>query len=1483
MSNTIELKPASITDFNTVDKEALLSHREKMLQFSENNGIDIPIGKTKDSQNAKLHLGCDDIYQHAIIVGSPGTGKSVLLNTIVTNLLLGFSDDIIQLHLIDTEDSTFRDYANAELSNVNYYHANKEDDTLYIVLNELEQEAQERTSQLRLNGFVNVREYNQKIDLSTNEKIMPRIIVIIDNLEGMFREDDVAFNNTCNHMLENLLRIGRSVGIHFIAASQLLSDQLSRLAYSLFATTIVFRSPLHFLESFLNNIEISKSYLSRMECGTCVIIRNSNEYEVVNVSYFPFEEQKTILRQIEALNIKTNPIMDGKEALRLLRSLNMFFELNWIFSEREKKKLAIVKQLDLAYQGIVSIPDTINVLQNLDTLILSGNSIEVLPDSIYHLVNLRDLRLNNNAISEISRDISQIIQLRYLDMSSNHIHSIPETIGLLVNLETFDLSNNIVEKLPDSFTKLQKLKKLWLNNNGLIELPKDIGFLWRLENFQIHGNELLGLPDSFRELTHLQCLDISKNQLSCMPDYITHFSELIYLYANDNHMVTIPEQIGRLVNLKRLRLFNNRLNGIPESIGELELLEEIDLSNNNLINLPATLGMLTNLRRMSVYNNNLSTIPETIGNLTKLMVINLRKNLLQTLPESLQRLFSLFWIDISENQFITVPEFIGQLPHIKYIGISCLNINFIPVSFINTDLPFIDDSLEIMEGQKEGIYIKGLNIAEQDISVFIDNNRLLIKSYYDEYKVYINEAKVIFLGDGNVGKTYSIRRLLNDGSIENSENEDYYQTSMTPGIRIEELPVIDDVDGQILLHLWDFGGQEIMHSMHKCFLTSDTCYVIVVSTRNDRDQMGQARYWLRTVHTIAEKSPVLLFVNRWARMSDRLDIEKLLKEFPDNLCSREQILFIDAKKASNEEFMELKNSLLNVVKQMPTFHRQVPQSWISIRNHLQSLSRNSHKFTINEEEYRDICQKYHLFHNIDRDEEEKLQLELLDWFNNTGVCFSYHFNKYKEPLYQYKVLNPEWLTNAIYLLIMNGNEYAQNGILASQSIKMILKYPEFGASGDLSYIKDADYKEDQLEYILEVMRKFQLSYSTEGGEFIPALCKYERPQDTISEEYDATNPNHQHVTYMLRYEYLPDSVMQNLMIRYEKYRNISIFWSRGMVINLDELKMTTIIEARDNSTELMVDIYTFGAVKPYAFLPSLREKIFSINSKLNLKCSEFIIGHGNGGFDVFSVEALLRMKQDNLITVPNQFYTYKYCIDDLLNPVFGNEIIKQTTEIMTNTAFGSLEIYSSKEIIKILNEAILNNWINGLNPETEIALTQYVVRALENLQKTYITNQTNLLEDDYNDLVRNNMSMVYTIFDQTRVGESKGGKQSGELDFEIAVRGGTKRIAIFEGQVLTSVDSTYTKFHLDKVLVNYNPNGLPYIYHVSYVKVPEEKFGLFWKKYYTYLSSKYVSPFPVKEKLREIDEDRAMIRHANTVILQADEPISVHCFAVCMK
>ncbi|MDE7434752.1 MAG: hypothetical protein K2N01_02855 [Lachnospiraceae bacterium] len=178
---------------------------------------------------------------------------------------------------------------------------------------------------------------------------------------------------------------------------------------------------------------------------------------------------------------------------------------------------------------------------------------------------------------------------------------------------------------------------------------------------------------------------------------------------------------------------------------------------------------------------------------------------------------------------------------------------------------------------------------------------------------------------------------------------------------------------------------------------------------------------------------------------------------------------------------------------------------------------------------------------------------------------------------------------------------------------------------------------------------------------------------------------------------------------------------------------------------------------------------------------------------------------------------------------------------------------------------------------TEETMSKNIFKALLKVQgnKTFCGKK----EDELNDCVRDVLSMVYEMKDQTRQGTSPSGKDAGEVDLQICRDGFP--IAMIEGLKVNSVDRNYIQTHIDKVLTCYDPFGCPYTYIVIYAKV--KKFADFWTNCLNLIREEYSFPYTIKEEIQELNHMYASSRHAKIVLLRDDREVAVHFYALSVQ
>ncbi|CAH8591481.1 unnamed protein product [Schistosoma rodhaini] len=158
-------------------------------------------------------------------------------------------------------------------------------------------------------------------------------------------------------------------------------------------------------------------------------------------------------------------------------------------------------ELDLSYNQIGQLPDSIGELVSLEVLDLTSNRLEGLPNRIGELVRLVQLELESNQITSIPLNIGQLCQLQTLNLDVNKLSRLPSTIGNLNNLKKLRVKENVLQRLPPEIGKLENLTHLYLSNNKPLDLlPIELGMLPSLRFLGIDGCSLRQMP-----------VDITKN------------------------------------------------------------------------------------------------------------------------------------------------------------------------------------------------------------------------------------------------------------------------------------------------------------------------------------------------------------------------------------------------------------------------------------------------------------------------------------------------------------------------------------------------------------------------------------------------------------------------------------------------------------------------------------------------------------------------------------------------------------------------------------------------------------------------------------------------------------------------------------------------------------------------------------------------------------------------------------------------------------
>ena len=747
------------------------------------------------------------------------------------------------------------------------------------------------------------------------------------------------------------------------------------------------------------------------------------------------------------------------------------------------------------------------------------------------------------------------------------------------------------------------------------------------------------------------------------------------------------------------------------------------------------------------------------------------------LPNCMSLLSGMINLDLGWTRVSDISA-LGGLTNLINLDLQYLELKELPEFLLDLNIPFSDEYV------KEGINIHHTTLQNQDISIFLSNDRTLIREYYREQKEKdgsrpLNEVKVVFLGDGQAGKSLTIERLLLDG-----EKPENFDGDSTPGISINTKTYRIGAD-EIVVHFWDFGGQEILHSMHRLFLTQRTLYVVFLNAR-DNKQDGQAWYWLNNIRSFAKDAPALIIINQMDQNRNAALNETGLRDFYPALS--ENILKISALNDSPEDFnAQVRESIKREIDRMASVRVSFPNQWKHLMDEIQGMAENF----IQAETFRKKCAGQGI--ELGKD----IFDSIISLFQDTGVCFCSRKNAFQS---DYMVLKPEWLTNAIYILVFNGRRYAKNGILTEDDCLNLFREDVKGEEAVKRVRKDIGYEPAHVRYILDVIQNFGLLYRIDEGRFFMLMLCDPDERDFVKDFLKSGDTLHT----SFEYDYLPVNVIHRLVVRFGEDIRMEQVWRTGAVFDKAACGWQALVYIRQNKLEIHVKGKNEDLYPGAAYSKMLSETVAAINRDMGLDAVEFV------------------------------YYKWQ-----------GKEQAFEREELEGSLENGIDEVFSKLRKGKVRVRDILAAYTVSPEAKKQELLRQKLSIALEKLQG----NKDYLKENNYNGRVRDMMEMAeYTCKDETRAGWSLNRNESGELDILFRDRKTGEDLAIYEALRMDSFgenDKEYLDRHLTKLLNHYNPHGLPYLYLVSYVKWGKEAFAEKADCYYEHVRSGSGSPYPV--------------------------------------
>lgn len=295
--------------------------------------INIPIGKTGE-KTVEIPLSCKDdngtIAGQCIgymVIGQSGSGKSSFFHNVVLGGCLKYSPEDLQYWLLDFKNGgASSKYRNSGIPHIKIIAENNKVDDAFCLFKMILEEMERRNKAFNDSFTDNIIDYNVKAINDDNLEYFPRIIIAIDEIQEIFRDDSASEIQT---LISSISTRMRSAGMHFVMVAQNLSEGKSYMLKDSFLPSasgrVCFRAAQNipgdsgFNESFTKR----KEEISKLNTGEAYVSYGGDTIEKVKMSLVTADEignyyfKKIIAKYPSYKNYK--PLVIGSK-----RKLNIF-------------------------------------------------------------------------------------------------------------------------------------------------------------------------------------------------------------------------------------------------------------------------------------------------------------------------------------------------------------------------------------------------------------------------------------------------------------------------------------------------------------------------------------------------------------------------------------------------------------------------------------------------------------------------------------------------------------------------------------------------------------------------------------------------------------------------------------------------------------------------------------------------------------------------------------------------------------------------------------------------------------------------------------------------------------------------------------------------------------------------------------------------------------------------------------------------------
>lgn len=420
-----------------------IPHRAEWWQSRSANMVEIPFGISENKELTTLSITQQSGQNSAVVVGIPGSGKSVFLHSIICNAAMKYSPEELELYLMDFSGVEFNTYAEHKLPHAKVIAPEAEREFGLSILNRLKEEGERRmalcrnysTAKDKISNIVELKHLHPELHC-------PRILVIIDEFQKLFENENDSTSRQAQVIIQIIIKEFRKFGINLILATQKLSDlSNSLLPRDLIANRIVFRCSPTDLPL------IGESTMPLLNTGECVYNAESGIKEAnhkVQTFYIDNHSLDTILTDLHTHAENTGQIQ--KDAI-IFRSSDLpdFRSRRPVTKPQSAPSSVVVHIGEPIAISMTDVCASITQTSN-DNILIIGGEPSVAEATTYFV--------NNSIISQYSDFAAKFYFFNFLRGETNPLSSVINDSFRLDNIFEYTFASRQEEVI----TALQEIK-----------------------------------------------------------------------------------------------------------------------------------------------------------------------------------------------------------------------------------------------------------------------------------------------------------------------------------------------------------------------------------------------------------------------------------------------------------------------------------------------------------------------------------------------------------------------------------------------------------------------------------------------------------------------------------------------------------------------------------------------------------------------------------------------------------------------------------------------------------------------------------------------------------------------------------------------------------------------------------------------------------------------------------------------------------------